>query len=350
MSSYMKTALQFRRKVDAILQNMPSFVKDYVRAIRTRSSARTIYEYLLDLQDFFRWMETQNLSPTLDTLSRLEKEDFEDYIETKEQRVDKNGVIHSQSRRSLSRRLSALRQFFNYLFRAGLSRNEIQKVALPKIHKKAIIRLDRDETEDLLREVESPSNLTKKQADYHSLQKIRDTAVLLLFLSTGVRVSECVEMDMEDVDLQRNRIKIVRKGGDEAFVYLSDEAQKALSAWLDQRKTIRCSNAENAVFLSSRGTRMSVRSMEYLIKKYAQRAVPGKHITPHKLRATYATALYNATGDIYLVAESLGHKDITTTRDHYAEMTDDRKRTHRNAVSYGVYDNEPGDQPQKKEE
>ena len=122
-------------------------------------------------------------------------------------------------------------------------------------------------------------------------------------------------------------VKVTRKGGNEAFVYFSDEATGYIKDYIKERKEIiPVDGHEDALFLSSQRRRISVRTVENLVKKYAQASTPLKHITPHKLRSTYGTALYQETGDIYLVADVLGHKDVNTTRKHYADMDQERKR------------------------
>ena len=122
-------------------------------------------------------------------------------------------------------------------------------------------------------------------------------------------------LDINDVDFNNNGIKIRRKGGYEVVVYFGDEVREALLAYLEERKKmIPQEGHTNALFLSLQMKRMSVRSVENLVKKYAQGVTKLKKITPHKLRSTYGTALYRETGDIYLVADVLGHKDVNTTR------------------------------------
>lgn len=163
--------------------------------------------------------------------------------------------------------------------------------------------------------------------------KVRDLAILTLMLGTGIRVSECVGIDLNDVDFNNGRVKVTRKGGYESYVYFGDEVTDALTDYFEERKHIEpVSGHENALFLSSQRKRMSVRSVEMLVKKYSEGVIPMKHITPHKLRSTYGTELYRETGDIYLVADVLGHSDVNTTRKHYADMDEDRRRSARNRV------------------
>ena len=198
---------------------------------------------------------------------------------------------------------------------------------------KEIIRLDVDEVALLLDEVEQGDKLTDKQKSYHAKTKTRDLALLTLLLGTGIRVSECVGLDIQDVDFDNQRLKVRRKGGYEDIVYFGEEVEDALYDYLEEReRIIPLSGHENAFFLSMQNRRITVRSVENLVKKYASRVTTLKKITPHKLRSTYGTTLYQETGDIYLVADVLGHKDVNTTRKHYAAMQDENKRKAAKAV------------------
>ena len=206
-------------------------------------------------------------------------------------------------------------------------------MTLPKLHSKEIIRLDVDEVALMLDSVESGEKLTKKQQDFHKKTEVRDLAMISLLLGTGIRVSECVGLNLSDVDFKNAGIHIHRKGGKEVIVYFSDEVAEALQAYYEERqKLIPVTGHEDALFLSLQKKRMNVRSVENLVKKYARTVTTLKNITPHKLRSTYGTNLYKETGDIYLVADVLGHSDVNTTKKHYAALEDDRRRSARNIV------------------
>ena len=147
-------------------------------------------------------------------------------------------------------------------------------------------------------------------------------------LGTGIRVSECVGLNLGDVDLMEQSIHIHRKGGKEATVYFSDEVTRHLEHYLEERKGAGIDPAEEpALFLSLRGKRIAVRSVEYLVKKYASIVTPKKKITPHKLRSSYGSALYAKTNDIYLVADILGHNDVNITRKFYAAIEEERRKS-----------------------
>ena len=165
-------------------------------------------------------------------------------------------------------------------------------------------------------------------------QKNRDLAILTLLLGTGIRVSECVGLDIQDVDFKNNGIKVTRKGGNEMVVYFGEEVENALKSYLytTRKNTIPLPGHENALFLSTQRRRMGVQAVENMVRKYAREVTPNKKITPHKLRSTYGTALYKETGDIYLVADVLGHKDVNTTKKHYAAIDENRRRQAAGAV------------------
>ena len=154
-----------------------------------------------------------------------------------------------------------------------------------------------------------------------------------MFLGTGIRVSECVGLNLNDVDFENNAFKITRKGGNQTILYFNDEVKIPLIAWIEERRLwLGEKSNEPALFLSLQKKRICVRAVQKLVKKYSATASPLKKITPHKLRSTFGTSLYQETGDIYVVAEVLGHKDVNTTKKHYASMNDERKRNAANKV------------------
>ena len=208
-----------------------------------------------------------------------------------------------------------------------LTHNAPSLVDLPTIRDRAIIRLEPNEVADLLDVVQNGDGLTDKQKAYHKKTQARDLAILTLFLGTGIRISELVGIDMDDINFTSNEFSIVRKGGKQDILVFGDEAREALLQYMLERERIQAAPGhEDALFLSLQKTRLTVRAVENLVEKYAKIAVPLKKISPHKLRSTYGTNLYRETGDIYLVADVLGHKDVNTTRKHYAAVSEDRRR------------------------
>jgi site-specific recombinase XerD len=266
----------------------------------------------------------------LDQVTRLDIEEYLEYITL----YQKGGKDITNEERGKSRKLASLRSFYNYFFQNEMiEKNPASLVPLPKRHTKEIIRLEPNEVAILLDQVEDCTKLTQKEQEYHKKTKLRDVALLTLLLGTGIRVSECVGLNITDVDFDANGIKIRRKGGYEAVIYFGDEVETALLDYLEEREHIvSMEGHENALFLSLQNRRMAVRSIENLVKKYSSRVTTLKKITPHKLRSTYGTTLYRETNDIYLVADVLGHKDVNTTRKHYAAQDEERRRKAANKV------------------
>lgn len=324
-----------------VLSELPPFCKQFFRGIENNTSSKTRLAYAYDMRVFFEYMHENNSCCNkmeikdfpLSMLDDITREDIEEYLEyiSLYQKDDKE---ITNEERGKARKLASLRSFYNYFYQSELIRNNpAVLVPMPKLHEKEIIRLDADEVAVLLDQVEAGTNLTKSQLKYHEKTKVRDTALLTLLLGTGIRVSECVGLDLDDVDFKNNGIKIRRKGGYETVVYFGDEVEESLRSYLEQRHhIIPLSGHENALFLSMQNRRITVRAVENLVKKYASTVTTLKKITPHKLRSTYGTSLYRETGDIYLVADVLGHKDVNTTRKHYAALEDERRRKAAKAV------------------
>lgn len=328
-------------KMRTVLEELPPFCKFFFRGIAEYTSTRTRLAYAYDLRVFFEFLHENNPIfakmeikefpiSILDEITRLDIEEYLSYMSF----YEKDGKEVTNEERGKARKLASLRSFYRYYFENEMiEKNPAALVPMPKRPDKAIIRLDPDEVALLLEQVENGDKLTEKEQEYHKKTKVRDVAILTLLLGTGIRVSECVGLDIADVDFKNCGLKVRRKGGYETIVYFGDEVENALLDYLEQRDhIIPQSGHENALFLSLQDRRMSVRSVENLVKKYASRVTSLKKITPHKLRSTYGTELYRATDDIYLVADVLGHKDVNTTRKHYAAQADDRKRNARNMV------------------
>lgn len=323
------------QKMRAVIDTLPSFCKQFFRGITEYTSSRTRLAYAYDIRTFFEYLHDKNpycakmeiTDFPLSILEQITREDIEEYLEylTYYEKEDK---IYTNDERGKKRKLASLRSFYNYFFESELiEKNPAVLVPLPKLHEKEIVRLDADEVAILLDQVEDGEHLTKTQKRFHQVTKTRDVAILTLLLGTGIRVSECVGLDIRDVDFKNNGIKIRRKGGYEAVIYFGEEVAEALQDYLEEREhVIPQTGHEDALFLSMQNRRICVRSVENMVKKYSSTVTNLKKITPHKLRSTYGTSLYKETGDIYLVADVLGHKDVNTTKKHYAALEDERRR------------------------
>lgn len=329
-----------------LISTLPPYAKDYFRGIQPHTESRTRIAYAYDLNVFFSYLHENNpifakkeiRDITLDDLEKLRPTDIEEYLEYLQAYTDPKNEGSNNTKTNhelgLKRKLASLRSFYRYFIQhEDITYNPVDLVTMPKVHDKAITRLDIDEVALLLDQAESGDKLSEREQRFHDRTKLRDIALLTLMLGTGIRVSECVGLNIDDVDFKNDGIRIHRKGGKEVVVYFGDEVESALLSYIEERKkTEVVAGHEEALFLSLQKKRISVRAVEKLVKKYAQTVTTVKHITPHKLRSTYGTNLYRETGDIYLVADILGHNDVNTTKKHYAALEDDRRRSARNAV------------------
>ena len=342
LSYHEQEDIENTKRIRGILKELPPFCTDFFRGIEPRTSARTRLAYAYDLKTFFDFLKQANPElkskklrdlplSLLDEIKLMDLEEYMEYLKcySTEKRED---LMNTE--RGIMRKVSTVKSFYNYFYRTErIQNNPASLLQLPKIHEKEIIRLDVDEVARFLDEVEDGECLTEKQKAYHAKTKLRDLAMMTLLIGTGLRVSECVGLNINDVDFRNGGLRIHRKGGKEVIVYFGAEVEYALQDYLSERERIVPEEgSEEALFLSMQRKRINVRSVEKMVKKYAQLVTPLKKITPHKLRSTYGTNLYRETGDIYLVADVLGHSDVNTTKKHYAALEDERRRSARNKV------------------
>lgn len=339
--NYMKNANYFEerairntKKIREKLAILPYFCREFFVGIEMVTSPLTRLGYANDLKIFFDFLiynvpAFRNKEMEEIELADLEKvtvTDLEMYMSYLTH-YELDGVTYTNKESGKARKISAVRTMFNFFYRKDkLSENVASKVSMPKKHEKEIIRLTGEEVTKLIEMLEEkPTMNSSHQSNYiNNNTKQRDLAIIALLLGTGIRVSECVGLNINDIDFETNAFVVTRKGGSRSTLYFSDEIKQVLKNYAEYRKTLDRNNP--ALFLSLQNNRMSVRAVEYMIKKYAKIISPLKKISPHKLRSTYGTNLYRATKDIYVVAEVLGHKDINTTKKHYAAISEDIKK------------------------
>ena len=321
-------------KIAELLEQLPSFCEDYFIGIESRTSCQTRLKYAYDLRIFFDYLckkKFRNLDVLDLSIAELKEVTHYDieYFLSYLSHYRFNGKHLSCDDRAKARKLSAVRALFKYFFNKGvLDRDDSAKVRTPKLHEKEIIRLDSKEVSALINVAESGKGLSKHAEGYHEKTRVRDTAILTLFLGTGIRISELVGLDNDSFDFKANSFVVTRKGGDRAILYFSNEVRYALLEYITEKSNDpKVPKNESAFFLSMQYKRINVRTVEILVKKYSRIISPLKKITPHKLRSTYGTRLYNSTGDIYIVADVLGHRDINTTKKHYAAITEENRKS-----------------------
>ncbi len=361
----------YREQIDAkrimqirsITRELPQACSDFLRSIAVTTGTFTRLAYAIDLRTFFHFLQSErvafsdkNLTLWSDEdLSRVSQSDLTAYVEYLTYYFKSDDESGEQPVKALvnhdlaiKRKLCSIRSFYDFLFKNHrVPSNVTLLVPLPKIHEKPILRLNRDEMIKMLNQAETGEGMTEGQKRYQKLTAKRDYAMLSLFLGTGIRVSECVGINLSDINMEENAFLVTRKGGNQVVLYFPAEVATALAEYIEERTKIdTLPGHEDALFLSLQKRRITQRAVQNLVKKYAAVAAPLKpKISPHKLRSTFATNLYNATGDIYLVADVLGHSSVDTTRKHYADMTDARRRMAAEYVRLPGTEADTGDSP-----
>ena len=331
------------KQVRSISRELPQSCGDFLRSIAVTTSTLTRLAYAIDLKTFFHFLHTERFyfsqkeitlinESDLAALTQADLVSYTEYLTYYFKSDTPNGeddhvlINHDLA---IKRKLCSVRSFYDFLFQnQRIPSNVTALVPLPKIHEKPILRLSKEEMLRMLTVAQSGEKMSKGQQRFQKITAKRDYAILSLFLGTGIRVSECVGINLFDIDLENNAFLVTRKGGNQVVLYFPPEVADALGEYMEERKEIEpLPGHEDAFFLSLQRRRITQRAVEKLVKKYASIAAPLKpRISPHKLRSTYATNLYHETGDIYLVADMLGHTSVDTTRRHYADMTDARRR------------------------
>ena len=330
LSFFEKRDLINNKKVGKYCINLPEFCYDFFIGIESTTTALTRMNYAMDLNVFFDFLSQilkKNSSDiTLDDVSKIKAstiEQFMSYLSF----YEFNGKVYKNQESGKKRKLSSIKSLFKYLFNHDLIPSDVaSKIPTPKLHLKNIIRLEKEEVSKMINSIENPRTFSARQKNYNKNTTARDNAIITLFLGTGIRISELAGLNIEDFDFSQNAFKVTRKGGSQSILYFSEEVASALKLWLIHRKTLHLDDSEKAMFISLQNRRLGIRAIENLVSKFAKEASPLKKISPHKLRSTYGTALYRETKDIYIVADVLGHKDVNTTRKHYAAISEDMRK------------------------
>ncbi len=332
-------------KLGIILENdLPDFCQDYFIGIEQRTTALTRLNYAYDIRLFMQYLcfkvtrffckTTRDI--TLIDIEELSPNEIERYLSwlssykdptLSPEEAQKSPTI-TNNEAGKKRKLSSIRVMVKFFVKKKLLQMDpTSSVDTPKLRSKDIVRLERGEIGKMLEAIDTGNGLSEHQRKYLDNTKLRDMVIVNFLLATGIRVSELVGMDIADIDMSNLSFAVTRKGGARVILYFPADILPLLQEYYAQRIDM-CKQLpkENALFLSLQNKRLGTRSVENIVKKYSQLATPLKNISPHKLRSTFGTQLYRATGDIYVVADVLGHKDVNTTKKHYAAISDDIRK------------------------
>lgn len=328
-------------KYKEYIQKMPEFVRDFFNfyEITKNAAPNTILAYAYDLDAFFYFLTQSNPlinsydDITLEILDSLSLKDIQDYMSFLVL-YRKDGKTLQNSEEGRARKLACLRSFYRYYVNAkDLHNNPAAAMPVPAIREKAVIALEHDEIKDIIKHVDSASLLSNRQQEYAKKTHYRDIAITTLLAGTGIRVSECVGINTSDINWTDQSIIILRKGQKEQKIYFSNTVAEALEDYINfEREPVDVN--DEALFVSLKGTRITVRSVERVVKKFSQPVITNLKITPHKMRSSYGTNLYRETGDPILVKDALGHSGLTVVQKYIKEDEKRRKAASQYAESW----------------
>ncbi len=325
-----------RVKADQISREMPDFVRGFFMEEENHLSGMTLYSYATQIRTFFQFLRESNpyfgakelKQITVEDFNRINDADVSEFLHDLRMPKERAGTqgLSVCTETTIMHYMVSLNRLWDYMHVRGFTdSNPVEMIKRGRVKKKEIVYLEKDEKEQLINTVATGEGLTKNQLRFHDMKtSLRDTAICTIFLDTGIRVSELVGMNLTDVNFTKHGIKVYRKGGNFDTVYMSDQAESVLSDYLENgREAYRPDPKEQAVFLNRSGVRISVRSVEKLVKKYMSSSVPDKadRITPHKLRTTFAETMLLKTGDVEKVQKLMGHSSISSTM-HYVTSTE----------------------------
>jgi len=302
------------------LDEFPTLVREYAsyKSAIQNCSEKTVSEYLLDLRTFFRFLiaRDKKISPDTEDFEKIDIRGVDlDYIKNVATEDIYEFLLYSDNVRgnkasARSRKLSAIKGFFKYLTvkRMMLEENPAANIESPKHAKTLPKYLTLEESVDLLNAVKN---------DKLSENRVRDYAIITLFLNCGMRVSELTGININDVDRFLRSMTVTGKGNKQRIIYLNDACREALGDYMTDRlseKYVKCTS--KALFLSKREQRISVKTVQWIVYKYLDMAgLESKHYSVHKLRHTAATLMYQTGNvDVRVLKDILGHEQLNTTQ------------------------------------
>lgn len=295
------------------LNGKPEIIKRYYYWLPKRKSASTKKNYVNSIIRYADYLKNHGYSiDNRKYLSSVKKTDinmYADYVmETK-----KVGKTSRNEIGNACLNLYALKNFFEFLLDDGVIENSpFDRYEMPKNHKNnPIVALNKREVTQVKKNIKEISRYPE-----------RDIAIFTLGIRTGLRVSAIRSIDIDDINFKENTIRVIEKGNVERYIYFGDDTKEVLERYICWRNSI-VYPGETALFLSNRGKRMTYNVVKNALNNTTEST--GKHITPHKMRATCATNIYKKTGDIYLTADILGHRNLSNTR-RYAQIDEENKR------------------------
>lgn len=274
----------------------------YYEEVITGKSYNTIKSYKKDIMQFIDYLDEYEEIDEFENVETITFRSFIAYLNSKNKENDDERKV--VSKRSINRKISALRTFFKYLQEKKIVKtNKVNYIIMPKFEKELPNVLGREDI-NKLREAVNTSKITG----------IRDRLIIELLYSSGIRASELIDLNEYMINIEERELRVIGKGNKERITFFSENSKKWLEKYIEEKKRKYSNYSKDVVFTNSRGEKLTTRSLRRLIADYAKKAGLQKEVTPHVFRHTFATELLNNGVDIRYLQELLGHSSISTTQ------------------------------------
>lgn len=323
---------QIYLECEKIEEELPRFLRQYFVYLKGNILPMSRLAYLRDVRFFFNYLISETdltkaqsaKDITVSEIDNIRASDINLFIDyCRKYTVDEGDsiVVYENSNKTLARKKSSISVLFKQLYRDGLIKENItdgfDPIRVPKPGEKEIKALQDDEVMIMLDAVTTGSHLTEHEKKYWEKTKLRDKAILVLFLTYGLRLSELEQLNISSFNFSRGDFKIYRKRGKESTMPINRSVEIVVKDYIDNERNPEATSDEEALFLSLQGKRITSRAIRDLVKKYTSIALSTSRkdgYSPHKLRATAATSLIGRGNSIYDVQALLDHEQVTTTQ------------------------------------
>ncbi len=275
----------------------------YYEEVIVGKSLNTIKGYKKDITQFIDYLNEYEEIKTFEEIETMTFRSFIAYLNSNSN-IENSKESKSISKRSINRKISALRTFFKYLQEKDIVKtNKVTYITMPKFEKELPNVLNKEDI-----------NKLRESIDTSKITGIRDRLIIELLYSSGIRAGELIDLSENMINTEEREIRVIGKGNKERITFFSETTKKWLKKYIEEKMKTYKNYSRDVVFTNSRGEKLTTRSLRRLISDYAKKSELQKEVTPHIFRHTFATELLNNGVDIRYLQELLGHSSISTTQ------------------------------------
>lgn len=334
MDGRLENQKKCEKRIHNMMEGQPDIVKEYYVYLSDKTS-KTKLMYINRIINFLRFIKDSGFDTyDINQFQKIKPSNINDYMENI--RYKEDGSEYSESYRALQ--LNVIKSFFQFLEDDEyIFKNPSVKLKAPRVSNQTNVTYLTQKEINQIKKNMAEGFGSKRERSAQQKWIERDTAIMSLALGTGLRVAALTEINVDDINFEKHMIRVTEKENITKDVYISDDVMNILKIWINKRTQMLSEKADNsngALFISFKMNRLDPEGVNDVIKKYTYNI--DKKITAHKLRSTFGMNVYEATGDIFITSELLGHSNIETTK-RYATVTEEKKRNVVDKISKKIF-------------